>query len=169
MKFTTAIALLAGAAAALPTDNSLERRQFGSYVGSTANELSNGACRAITFIFARGSTEIGNLVSTPIPPSPPSLQLTHSTGLHRRSPHLLRPQEEVRRRQRRLPGRRNSLHRRRRRERSARRHYARRLRRVPAPLRAGRDQVPRHHHCGRGLLSGRGRHDRFREASDRCH
>lgn len=66
MKFTAAIALLAGSAAALPT---VEPRQLGSSVGSTVNELSNGACRDITFIFARGSTEIGNFGSTVGPPT----------------------------------------------------------------------------------------------------
>ena len=57
MKFSAAVALLASTAAALP---SVERRQLGS---STSNELENGDCRAVTFIFARGSTEIGNMVS----------------------------------------------------------------------------------------------------------
>jgi cutinase len=71
MKFTTPFALLAATATALPTD--LVPRQFGTSVGSTVNELSSGACRPITFIFARGSTESGNIVRPFIPchPSPP--------------------------------------------------------------------------------------------------
>lgn len=55
------VAGLAASAAALPTD--LEKRQFGFGGGSsTSNEL-DGECRPITFIFARGSTEPGNMVS----------------------------------------------------------------------------------------------------------
>ena len=55
---TTAVLALLGAitASAAP----LEKRQFGG--GSTSNELQQGDCRAVTFIFARGSTEPGNMV-----------------------------------------------------------------------------------------------------------
>jgi hypothetical protein len=60
MKFTTAIALLAATVAAVPTG--LERRQLG---GMTENELKDGTCKKITLVYARGSTEMGNMVSTP--------------------------------------------------------------------------------------------------------
>jgi len=67
MKFSNSMALLAGTAAAMPA--TIDRRQFGlGGTGSTANELS-GACKQITFIFARGSTEIGNMGSTVGPPT----------------------------------------------------------------------------------------------------
>jgi cutinase len=61
MKFSTAVAtLFASTAVAMPA--TIDRRQFGlGGTGSTANELSSG-CKKITFIFARGSTEIGNMV-----------------------------------------------------------------------------------------------------------
>ena len=57
MKFTAVVALLAAAAVAVPTG--LERRQFG---GMTENELKSGSCKKITLVYARGSTEMGNMV-----------------------------------------------------------------------------------------------------------
>ncbi|KAG8623082.1 hypothetical protein KVT40_008058 [Elsinoe batatas] len=68
MKFTIAtIAALAGTSAAAPfalkaglseiASSLLHRRQ----TGTSATELESGACRRITFIYARGSTEPGNL------------------------------------------------------------------------------------------------------------
>lgn len=58
MKFTAVIALLAATVAAVPTG--LERRQFG---GMTSNDLKTGSCKKITLVYARGSTEMGNMVS----------------------------------------------------------------------------------------------------------
>lgn len=46
------------------SDNDVEKRYSS---GSTANDLS-GACRAITIIFARGTTEAGNVGSIAGPP-----------------------------------------------------------------------------------------------------
>ena len=37
----------------------IERRQT---VGTTANEFKNGGCRDVIWFFARGSTEVGNMV-----------------------------------------------------------------------------------------------------------
>ncbi|KAL4731184.1 hypothetical protein ACLX1H_000145 [Fusarium chlamydosporum] len=64
MKFTAILSFLAASSAALPTANTfvaLEGRQAGSI---TRNDLSNGAasaCPPVIFIYARGSTELGNL------------------------------------------------------------------------------------------------------------
>jgi cutinase len=67
MKFFTAVSLFAGLGAALPTareavslEDALVARQL---LGNTRNELQNGGtCPKVIFIFARGSTESGNLV-----------------------------------------------------------------------------------------------------------
>ncbi|KAI7542150.1 hypothetical protein KC331_g8136 [Hortaea werneckii] len=67
MKFTTALFSLAACVAAAPVTELIER-QIGA-VGTTANELSVGSCRDIIFIFARGSTEIGNLGGSVGPPT----------------------------------------------------------------------------------------------------
>ena len=42
----------------------IERRQT---VGTTANEFKNGGCRDVIWFFARGSTEVGNMVRAPFP------------------------------------------------------------------------------------------------------
>ncbi|KAI6796099.1 hypothetical protein KC332_g15292 [Hortaea werneckii] len=67
MKFTAALLSLAACVAAAPVTELIER-QIGA-VGTTANELSIGSCRDIIFIFARGSTEIGNLGGSVGPPT----------------------------------------------------------------------------------------------------
>lgn len=66
MKFFATVSLLAGLVAALPTavvipdEEGIEARQL---FGNTRNELQDGgACPPVIFIFARGSTESGNLV-----------------------------------------------------------------------------------------------------------
>jgi cutinase len=56
MKFSIAtVAALAGIVSAAPA---LEKRQ------ATQNDLKSGECKKVTLIFARASTEPGNMVST---------------------------------------------------------------------------------------------------------
>ncbi len=59
MKFQAIlIAAFIGTITASPVPSAtLETRQ-----SSTSDELINGACQPVTFIFARGSTETGNMV-----------------------------------------------------------------------------------------------------------
>lgn len=53
--------LLTLALTALAAATPIEKRQRGT--GSTANEFTQGGCKDVMFAFARGSTEIGNMVS----------------------------------------------------------------------------------------------------------
>lgn len=55
-------AILAGltvVSAMPPSYSNLEERQGDT----TSNDLKDGPCKAVTFIMARGSTEVGNMVS----------------------------------------------------------------------------------------------------------
>ncbi|KAK4221487.1 cutinase 1 [Podospora fimiseda] len=67
MKFTFAPVFLAALAAASP----VEVRQLFDRVGTTANEFTErgGGCRDIIMLFARGSTEIGNMGTICGPPT----------------------------------------------------------------------------------------------------
>lgn len=60
MKTTFVLSALAALAAAGPIDT----RQLLDRVGTTENEFSLGGCRDIIFFFARGSSEVGNMVRT---------------------------------------------------------------------------------------------------------
>lgn len=77
MKFQLALAALFGLAAASPIAIAIPEAEpeagplilanaplSARQASATANELTNGACRRITFIFARGSTEPGNIASS---------------------------------------------------------------------------------------------------------
>lgn len=56
--FTPILAALATSVLAAPAAE-LEVRQF---VGTTENEYTRYGCRDVIFFFARGSTEVGNMV-----------------------------------------------------------------------------------------------------------
>jgi cutinase len=55
---TFLISILAGLAATSPVE---VRQLLGT--GTTSKEFSQGGCRDVLFAWARGSTEIGNMVS----------------------------------------------------------------------------------------------------------
>ncbi|KAK1713335.1 hypothetical protein CaCOL14_002250 [Colletotrichum acutatum] len=68
MKFLSTL-VLASTAFAYPTIPQEEaKRQLGGTVGSTANEFKTGGCNDIIFVWARGSTEIGNMGTVVGPP-----------------------------------------------------------------------------------------------------
>lgn len=54
-------AIIISVLAALAVANPIEVRQRGGRVGSTATEFSDGGCRDIIMLFARGSAETGNM------------------------------------------------------------------------------------------------------------
>lgn len=104
MKVTSMLAAIAATTAALPTSldqglsevelraalearSDIEARQV---VGTTANELTQGSCRPLILIFARGSTEPGNLVRI-MPDRGLIMDMLTDTGCYRRSSHLPRP------------------------------------------------------------------------------
>jgi hypothetical protein len=60
MHFQTSI--LVTALAALTAANPIETRQLLGGTGASSSEFSRGGCRDILFAWARGSTEIGNMV-----------------------------------------------------------------------------------------------------------
>ncbi|OJJ31632.1 hypothetical protein ASPWEDRAFT_698165 [Aspergillus wentii DTO 134E9] len=67
MKAVALLALLAGSAVAAPTPT-IEERQF-DLGGITENGVTqNKGCQPLTFIFARGTTELGNMGSVVGPP-----------------------------------------------------------------------------------------------------
>lgn len=59
---TLALAVLAAA-------SPIEERQLRGRVGTTATEFTDGGCRPIIMLFARGSTEVGNMGTICGPPT----------------------------------------------------------------------------------------------------
>jgi cutinase len=55
---TILVSILAGLATASP----IEVRQLIGGTGASSSEFSRGGCKEILFAWARGSTEIGNMV-----------------------------------------------------------------------------------------------------------
>lgn len=88
------VAALATLAMAAPAPE-IQARQ-----GMTSNELENGPCRDVTFIFARGSVEQGNMVCLSRRRSP-FTSVTELTilGFHRGTGSLQRSEERSRLRQ----------------------------------------------------------------------
>ncbi|KAH7326622.1 cutinase-2 [Stachybotrys elegans] len=64
MKTFFALALAAAAAA-----NPIGVRQLGNRVGISSNEFTEGGCKPIIMLFARGSTEVGNMGTVCGPPT----------------------------------------------------------------------------------------------------
>ena len=100
--FFPALAIIS-LASALPFEQVevLDARQVGS---ANSNDLKDGKCARNVFIFARGSTETGNMVRlTPLNRMAFLLLIRLLSGNHLRPPDLLGPQIQLKQR-RYLPG-----------------------------------------------------------------
>ena len=62
MKHFLQVLTLASLALAFDHSARESKRQLGDRVRSTANEFKDDGCNDIIFVWARGSTEIGNMV-----------------------------------------------------------------------------------------------------------
>jgi len=62
MKHFLPVLTLASLALAFDHSARESKRQLGGRVRSTANEFKDDGCNDIIFVWARGSTEIGNMV-----------------------------------------------------------------------------------------------------------
>lgn len=83
MKFSLSLVALAASAIASPivldlseiSQNELEeihaRDIEARQSGTTANEFLNGGCRDVVLVFARGTSQSGNIVSIGLRPTPP--------------------------------------------------------------------------------------------------
>lgn len=80
MRFSAVLAL---ASVAIASPIAIEERQY--VLGSSASEFTSGGCRDVIFIFARGSTEAGNMVC-PLLLLPPLLLGFQNTGVERIPP-----------------------------------------------------------------------------------
>jgi hypothetical protein len=152
MHFQTSI--LVTALAALTAANPIETRQLLGGTGTSSSEFSRGGCRDILFAWARGSTEIGNMVRTTTFTHAPKTPLT-PPGYRRWPPDLQRPEESIRRRQSRH--RRRSLRRPGLDQRAPRRHRRHLQAHVPNDPQGHVGEVPGLGHRRRRLLTRRRR------------
>ncbi|EHA48683.1 hypothetical protein MCOR02_006078 [Pyricularia oryzae] len=81
MKATTALTfLVATLASASPTGILEDRQLLGGRVGAVAKEFTMGGCKPIIMIFARGSTEIGNMGAICGPPTANGVKAKFGAG-----------------------------------------------------------------------------------------
>ncbi|TLS23917.1 hypothetical protein PpBr36_08410 [Pyricularia pennisetigena] len=81
MKFSTALTFSVATLASASPTGVLENRQIlGGRVGAVAKEFTRGGCKPIIMIFARGSTEVGNMGTVCGPPTANGLKAAFGAG-----------------------------------------------------------------------------------------
>lgn len=143
---STLVALLAVTAQAFPAADPVEANSaLIARQTIVSAELDIGPCRQITFIFARGSTEAGNMVNTfNLTASHDQTTNDSLLGCHRRPRYLQSNESTLRQHQRCLPRRRLSLRCEPHRKHVSSRHFARSHRRSDPALQTGKHKVSQH-------------------------